>query len=156
VGDRTKRLSAIERIIGTERVRSQEELLRLLEQEGFSVTQATLSRDLKLLKVGKVSEGESGYYYTLPPEADSRDGERNYIQDIRRGYMTVQFNGNVGILRTISGHADSVALAIDGLEFEEVLGTVAGDDTIIIVLAPSATPEDFRETIRRRVPGLEE
>jgi transcriptional regulator of arginine metabolism len=154
--ERQIRLKAIKRLIRANRVASQEELLGYLIAEGYSVTQATLSRDLKLLKVGKVSEGQTGYYYTLPGEEDRRESEKNYVQDFQRGYVSIEFSHNLGVVRTLTGHANSVALALDNLGMEEVLGTLAGDDTVLIVLKEGVSGAHIIEKLREKIPDLEE
>lgn len=154
--ERQIRLKAIKRIIKANRVASQEELLGYLIAEGYSVTQATLSRDLKLLKVGKVSEGQTGYYYTLPGEEDRRESEKSYVQDFQRGYVSVEFSHNLGVVRTLTGHANSVALALDNLGMEEILGTLAGDDTVLIVLREGISGSRIIEKLREKIPDLEE
>ncbi|MDR1931233.1 MAG: ArgR family transcriptional regulator [Spirochaetales bacterium] len=154
--ERQIRLKTIKRIIKTNRVASQEELLGFLIAEGYSVTQATLSRDLKLLKVGKVSEGQTGYYYTLPGEEDRRESEKSYVQDFQRGYVSIEFSHNLGVVRTLTGHANSVALALDNLGMEEILGTIAGDDTVLIVLKERVSGSDIIEKLREKIPDLEE
>jgi transcriptional regulator of arginine metabolism len=156
VKERQTRLKTIRRIIRNNRIASQETLLGFLEEEGFAVTQATLSRDLKLLKVGKVSEGTNGYYYTLPGEDERRESEKSFIQDFQRGYVSLEFSGNIGVVRTLTGHANSVALALDNLNFEEILGTVAGDDTVFIVMRAGVQPETIVAKLRKKVPDLEE
>lgn len=152
--ERAERLKAVRKIIKTHRITSQEMLLTHLRNEGFGVTQATLSRDLKLLKVGKVSEGSNGYYYTLPTEEELRESETNYVADLRRGFISIEFSGNLAILRTITGHADTVGIALDNLGMEDILGTVAGDDTVLIVLREGATGESVTAQLAERVPDL--
>ncbi|MFW5789515.1 MAG: arginine repressor [Spirochaetota bacterium] len=152
--ERAERLKAVRNIIKTHRITSQEMLLNHLKDEGFGVTQATLSRDLKLLKVGKVSEGSNGYYYTLPTEEELRESETNYVADLRRGFISIEFSGNLAILRTITGHADTVGIALDNLGMEDILGTVAGDDTVLIVLREGATKESVIAQLAERVPGI--
>lgn len=154
--ERQVRLKAIKRIIKNNRIASQETLLDFLKQEGFSVTQATLSRDLKLLKVGKISEGQTGYYYTLPGEDDRRESERSYVQDFQRGYVSLEFSGNLGVVRTLTGHANSVALSLDNLNMEEILGTIAGDDTVLIILKEGTSSENLLDKLREKIPDLEE
>lgn len=156
VKERQVRLKTIKRIIKNNRISSQETLLGFLIEEGFSVTQATLSRDLKLLKVGKISEGQTGYYYTLPGEEDRRESERSYIQDFQRGYVSLEFSGNLGVVRTLTGHANSVALALDNLAMEEILGTIAGDDTVMMVIRDGVKALDIIEKLREKIPDLEE
>lgn len=154
--ERKLRLKAIKKIIRDNRIRSQEGLLGYLQQEGYSVTQATLSRDLKLLKVGKISEGTNGYYYTLPGEDEQRESERNYVQDFQRGYVSLDFSGNLAVVRTLTGHADSVAIALDNLGLDDILGTVAGDDTVIAVLREGIDGKALVARLRLKIPDLEE
>lgn len=152
--DRTARLHAIRRLIKNDRIESQESLLSRLEDGGFSLTQATLSRDLKLLKVGKVSDG-SRSIYTLPDEEERDESRQNYLHDVKRGWISIDFSGNIAVVFTLAGHADTVALALDRLEFPEILGTVAGDDTVILVLRETVTREQTINALRSRLPGLE-
>ena len=152
--ERAERLKAVRKIIKSNRITSQEMLLNHLKDEGFSVTQATLSRDLKLLKVGKISEGSSGYYYTLPTEEELRESEHNYLMDLRRGFISIEFSGNLAIIRTITGHADTVGIALDNLGLDVVLGTVAGDDTVLVVLRDGTGSEEFVQQLNERIPEL--
>ena len=110
--ERHTRLSVLKELIKNNRIDNQDTLLDLLAKEGFSVTQATLSRDLKMLKVGKISDGWSGYYYALPENDLISESEKSYIQDVRRGVVSIEFSGNFGVIKTRSGHANSVALAL--------------------------------------------
>ena len=154
--ERQKRLKAIKRIIREERINNQESLLRRLETEGFHVTQATLSRDLKLLKVGKQAVGNDGYFYSLPSEEIRREQERNFAIDFARGYVSLDFTGAFAVIRTLNGHADSVAIAIDNLNIEAVMGTVAGDDTVFVALREDISRESFLNTLRDRVPEFDD
>ncbi|MFW5693974.1 MAG: arginine repressor [Alkalispirochaeta sp.] len=154
--ERQKRLKAIKRIIREERIDNQEVLLRSLEREGFHVTQATLSRDLKLLKVGKQAVGTDGYFYSLPSEEIRREQERNFALDFSRGYVSLDFTGPLAVVRTLNGHADSVAIAIDNLNIDAVMGTVAGDDTVFVALREDISREDFLSTLRARVPEFDD
>lgn len=149
------RLKTVRKLIKNNRIESQEDLLGHLQKEGFEVTQATLSRDLKLLKVGKVSDGHSGYVYTLPDEDERRENEQIYIQDILRGYVSIDFSGNIVVIKTFGGHADAVSNALDALNFEEVLGTVAGDNCIFACLKEGITGEQFLSILKARIPEIE-
>ncbi|MCK4541646.1 MAG: ArgR family transcriptional regulator [Spirochaetales bacterium] len=154
--ERGARLRTIKLIIKDNRIESQEALLEHLQKEGFNVTQATLSRDLKLLKVGKVSDGWHGYFYTLPGGEDSEmESRKRYVQDFKRGFISVEYSGNIGVIRTLLFQSDSVALALDKLGFPEIIGTVAGDDTILIVLRTGITGEDMNRTLRERIPDID-
>ncbi len=154
--ERAQRLKAVKKIIRENLVTSQEELLRFLQEHGYNITQATLSRDLKVLKVAKLSRGSEGYYYALPSEEERKESERNYVYDFTRGYVSIKFSHNIGVIRTLNGHADSVAIALDNLIDDVVLGTIAGDDTVLAVLDQNATADEFMSSLRRYVPELEE
>ncbi len=154
--ERQQRLQLIKRILKEQRITSQEQLLGFLTREGFNVTQATLSRDLKLLKVGKVSAGAEGYAYTLPSEEERRESERSYVEDFQRGYVAIALSGTVAVVRTLTGHADSVAIALDNLGVPEVLGTVAGNDTVLAVVREGTTKDALLSALRAKVEDLEE
>ena len=153
--ERKQRLKAIREIIQSHRIESQEVLLDQLKDQGFSVTQATLSRDLKVLKVGKISDGWNGYHYTLPAEEGGDETEKEYVQDILRGFSSIAFSGNLAVFHTLVGHADTVALALDNLQLEEIIGTIAGDDTILIILKEGGGRPEFIKSIKSRIPSLE-
>lgn len=153
--ERTQRLETVRHIIRNHHVRSQEELLQHLQLSGFSVTQATLSRDLKHLKVGKMAEGQDGYYYTLHADEERGASRLAYIQDIERGFLSIAYSGNIGIMKTLPAHADTVAIGLDNLDIDEVLGTIAGDDTIMIVLKEGVSGEDFSSRLRSLSSRLE-
>ena len=144
----------IRKIIREGKISNQEELLEKLEKAGFSLTQATLSRDLKFLKVGKVPDNKRGYIYVLP-EAEMY--QANMLSDDRfpvNGFISLDFSYHLGVLKTLPGYASSIALAIDNLDTYEVLGTVAGDDTILIIPREGVPKEDVRNVIARLVPDL--
>jgi transcriptional regulator of arginine metabolism len=154
--ERFERLKTVRSLIKAHRIDSQETLLQLLQEAGYSVTQATLSRDLKYLKVGKVSDGHSGYYYTVPSDEERRESERHYIQDFLRGYVSIDWNVSLAVVRTFSGHSDTVALAIDNMGLEEVLGTISGrDNMVFIALREGSTGEDLVVAMKKKIPELE-
>ena len=154
--ERLTRLKTVRKLIKNYRIESQEELLGYLQKEGFEVTQATLSRDLKLLKVGKVSDGHAGYVYTLPDEDERRESEQIYIQDFLRGYVSIDYNSSTVVIKTFGGHADAVSNALDALNMDEILGTVAGDNCIFACLREGVSGEDFMAALRQRIPELED
>ena len=154
--ERQSRLKAIRKLIKNNRIESQEELLTHLQKDGFDVTQATLSRDLKLLKVGKVSDGNSGYVYTLPSDEDRVESEQIFAQDFLRGYVSIDWSGNIVVIKTFGGHADSVSNALDCLNMDEILGTVAGDNCIFACLREGVTGEQFMAALKQRIPDIED
>lgn len=156
MNERNQRLKAIRGIIRDNRIESQERLLSYLKTMGYNITQATLSRDLKMLKVGKQAIGEEGYYYALPSEEVLRDREKHYLQDFTRGYVSLDVSDNLVVIRTITGHADSVAIALDSLRISSVLGTIAGDDTVFAALRAGVSETAFLTELRERVPEFED
>ena len=154
--DRSLRLARLRHIIETHPVNSQESLLHLLNADGFQVTQATLSRDLKYLKVGKVPDGRGGYLYTFSDASSKVGSDKSLVEDFRRGFISLEFSGNQGLIKTLPGHASTVAFAIDNLSIREVLGTIAGDDTILVVPRDGISRSELLLALQDRVPGLEE
>ena len=154
--ERQSRLKAIKSLIKENTIESQDELLSLLLKEGYEVTQATLSRDLKLLKVGKVPDGKSGYMYALPGEEENSESEAIYVQDFLRGYVSIDWSGNIVVIKTFPGHANTVCNAIDNLNMDEVLGTVAGDNCMFACLREGVSGKMFMNTLKKHIPGIEE
>jgi transcriptional regulator of arginine metabolism len=150
---RENRLKAIRKIIAESRVSSQDQLLHKLEDESVTITQATLSRDLKVLKVGKVPDAGGGYYYIL----SETEGEslRGYIEDFKRGYLSLTFSRNLGVIKTLAGHADTVAIALDRLDLPEILGTIAGDDTILVILKEGESYDSLTNRLQDLMGDLE-
>lgn len=154
--ERETRLKIIKKLIKANRIKSQDELLKYLQNENFELTQATLSRDLKLLKVGKISDGHSGYFYSLPDDENSRETEQIFIQDFLRGYVSIDYSGNIVVIKTFGGHADSVSNALDSMNMEEILGTVAGENCIFACLREGVSGEKFMKALKERIPDLED
>jgi transcriptional regulator of arginine metabolism len=151
---REGRLAAIRRLIGSSTMRSQEDLLVALRREGFAVTQATLSRDLKVLGVVRVPDARGEYVYSFSdPEGKAGSG-RSLSEDFMRGFISMEFSGAFALVKTLPGHAGSVAYALDHLRLASVLGTLAGDDTILVVPRDGATRADIVREIRKRIPGI--
>lgn len=131
------RLEAIKLLISSQEIGSQKELLKALEAEGFIVTQATLSRDLKQLKVAKAASMNGRYVYVLPNETMYRRVQKPLPARemmLTPGFLSIQFSGNIGVIKTRPGYASSIAYNIDNSDIPEILGTIAGDDTIMIVV----------------------
>jgi transcriptional regulator of arginine metabolism len=152
---RPARLARLRRLVARGGAHSQEQLLGLLQQEGFAVTQATLSRDLKQLGVGKLPDGRGGYRYGLA-EGGAPAQEAGLIEDFRRGFLSIEFSGHQGVIKTLPGHANSVAFALDNLRVRGVLGTIAGDDTILVIPRDGFRRAALVAALRARIPGLPE
>lgn len=156
MNDRRTRLVQIKKIIRENLVSSQDQLMKLLEENGISVTQATLSRDLKMLNVSKISNGKEGYHYHLPSEKEEKEAEKYLVEDIARGFLSMDFSGNLAIMKTLPGHANTVAIALDKLEGLPIIGTIAGDDAILIVTKENETKEALINSLVQRIPDLEQ
>ena len=154
--ERLARLKAVRKLIKTNSIKSQDTLLEQLQGEGFAVTQATLSRDLKALRVGKISDGQGGYVYFLPGDEENQESEPTHIHDFLRGFISIDWSGNVVVVKTHSGHSDPVAVALDSFGFEEMLGTIAGNDnTVAVFLREGVSGEDFMNRLKEIMPELE-
>lgn len=153
--ERHSRLKAIRKLIKNHRVESQETLLSYLQKEGYEVTQATLSRDLKMLKVGKVSDGNAGYFYTLPSDEENQESEQIYKRDFLRGYVSIDWSGNIIVIKTFPGHANTVSNALDNLNLKDLLGTVAGDNCLFACIKEGVSGEDFVKKLKTKIPEIE-
>ena len=152
--EKLARLDAVRKLIMREKIKSQDTLLEYLQKEGFAVTQATLSRDLKSLKVSRVSDGMGSYFYALGE--GNQEAENTYAHDFLRGCISIEWSGNIVIVKTYSGHSDPVAVALDSFGFNEILGTIAGNDnTVAVFLREGCSGEDFMKHIKETVPEFE-
>ncbi len=131
MNQKTKRMSLIRKIIRSEFISSQEELIARLEENGVSVTQSTLSRDLKFMHVAKVPHKEKGYVYTLPNNARN---DHNISTNVTDNITDIAFSGNMCVITTRPGYASAISVPIDNKGISEVLGTIAGDNTILLIL----------------------
>ncbi len=124
-----ERHSKIVELIGKYEIETQEELADRLREAGFKVTQATVSRDIRELRLTKVQTGEGKQRYTvLHAEENFND---KYIRVLKDGFLSMDMAQNILVIKTVSGMAMAVAAALDALHFHEVVGCIAGDDTIM-------------------------
>src|SRR3972149_8247627 len=132
---RTERLRAIKEIINSEKISSQEELLNALKKRGYNVTQSTISRDLSELRLVKIRNYREEEYYSI--ESSVYEGKVidpvKFKSKFKESVISVKRAENIIVLKTFPGEAQGTAAVIDGMNFVEILGTVAGDDTIICV-----------------------
>lgn len=151
--NRNERLMEIRRLIGSRNISSQDELNKLLEKRGFELTQATLSRDLKYLKVAKMPDDQAGYVYILPDKEQVLE-ETELTGKGLQGLISLDFAQGMAILKTLPGHASSVAYTLDNLDAYEIAGTIAGDDTILLIPRDGVSRSDLVNLIKIRIPGL--
>ena len=154
---KSQRLEAIRLIISSQQLGSQDELLNALKKEGFNLTQATLSRDLKQLKVAKASTLSGDYLYVLPNETMyKRVPKTSTVREMMQvpGFLSISFSGNMGVIKTRPGHASAIAWSIDRSDRPQILGTIAGDDNIFIVIKEGITHREVVEALREVVPNM--
>jgi transcriptional regulator of arginine metabolism len=129
--NKSNRLSIIRKIIHSEFISSQEQLIQRLEECGVQITQSTLSRDLKAMHVAKVPHKEHGYIYVLP---NSTRSDTTISTNISDNITDIAFSGNMCVITTKPGYASAISVPIDSRGISEVLGTIAGDNTILLIL----------------------
>lgn len=129
---KTKRHSKIVEIINNCDIETQEELAQKLEESGFAVTQATVSRDIRDLKLSKVVFGDGKQKYALIPKQDGIS--EKYVRILKEGYVSMDMAQNIIVIKTVSGMAMAVAAALDSMQMSEVVGCIAGDDTIMAAI----------------------
>lgn len=155
--NRKQRVELIVDLIRTKCISSQDELAELLAQNGFRVTQATLSRDLKLLKTTKVPTDGGKYMYILPDSNSLKDkllssGQIAMNANYQSGFVSLEISGNMAVIKTRNGYAAGLAYDIDICNPSEILGTIAGSDTIFAVLRPGITEPEARKVLGRLLP----
>jgi transcriptional regulator of arginine metabolism len=155
--NKVQRQLEIRKILQSGSVHCQDDLLTALKGRGYDLTQATLSRDLKVLQVAKVPHPAKGYVYTIPDvaavSASSEQTRVNYLAD---GFRGLQFSGNLAVIRTVPGYASSLAAVIDQANPWEIIGTVAGDDTILVIQREGISKNDLRSALIKIMPKLKE
>lgn len=130
------RHTKIKEIVERQIVETQEEVAELLRKEGIVVTQATVSRDIKELLLIKVPTGDGRYRYAFPPEQNLMFSQSRMERIFQDSIVGMDYSQNLVVLRTLPGAAQAVASTIDHVRWPEIIGTVAGDDTILIVVKP--------------------
>jgi transcriptional regulator of arginine metabolism len=133
-------------IIQHQRISRQEELLEQLLSLGFSLTQATLSRDLKELKVGKTPDSEFGNIYFISSTTNSNHK--------LHGVNSIEYVRDMVLIKCNGGYAGSVAASIDEIDMHEIAGTIAGNDTILVILKDQISYNQFRHTLIKHFDGI--
>jgi transcriptional regulator of arginine metabolism len=149
------RLLAIEKIISEGNISSQDELLQKLKGAGISCTQATLSRNLRQLGVIRVPSDKGGYKYLLSENASPATGIGSGLNVLSVIKSMIDAHGLI-LLKTIPGHASSTAFMIDNAGRYEIAGTIAGDDTLLIVPRDNITLSQIHSCLEMIFPGFKE
>ncbi len=143
---KNQRQEKIKQLISHFEIETQDDLIEKLREEGFSATQATISRDIREMKISKVL-GTNGKYHYAMAQVGGVGVRHSYVSSIR----SVAFANNLVVIKTGPGLAQAVAAELDSMESGEILGCVAGDDTIIAVAANDEIAVEFCETLKKRV-----
>lgn len=155
--NRKERVELMVELIKNQCIGSQEELANLLAKHGYSVTQATLSRDLKMLRTTKVPTDRGTYMYTLPDSDSLKDkllvrGQMNLRANYSSGFLSLTFSKNIAVIKTRNGYAAGIAYDIDMSRCPEIIGTIPGSDTVLAVLREDVTHEQAREVLSHFLP----
>ncbi len=141
------RQSLIIDIIRNNSIETQEELAEHLKKRGVGVTQATVSRDIKELSLIKIPTEEGKYRYSLPPEDAWVNSMERAKRLFRDSLICLDYTENIIVVKTLTGNANAVADIIDNMPWPEIVGTVAGDDTIFVAVRDRSTIKDVMEMI---------
>jgi len=146
-----ERHSKIVELIGKHEIETQEELADYLNQAGFAVTQATVSRDIRELKLTKVqSESGKQRYVVLQNQGSFSD---KYMRILRDGFLSMDMAQNILVIKTVSGMAMAVAAALDALHFGEMVGCIAGDDTIMCAIRSADDTILMMDKLKKLITG---
>lgn len=153
---RTQRLLTVKKIIENQKISSQEELLEMVVKDGFQITQATLSRDLKFLRAAKIADAARGYIYFLPSQESEQTNLLSGDNFPLNGIVSIEFAWHLGVIRTLPGYASGIASAIDHMGAYQIIGTIAGDDTILIIPREGTTNQDVINILAELIPEITE
>ena len=152
--DKNSRQATIKELVKAGMVHSQEELQELLNERGFAATQATLSRDMKALGIVKMHDADFGYSYRMPYE--SEPGKSPAMKSLSsEGILSIEFSSSLAVIKTRPGYANMIGAIIDASHPETVMGTIAGDDTVLVVLRETFTRVEIISSLAVVLPGIE-
>lgn len=152
-----KRLEALKMLLSSQELGNQRDVIAALKKEGFQLTQATLSRDFRQLKVAKATGNDGKYVYVLPNETMYRRVRKNVPPEEMLhapGFISIHFSRSLAVIKTRPGYASSIAYNIDQLDIPQILGTIAGDDTIFLALTADARKSDTMAQLRAAIPEI--
>ena len=145
-----RRHEKIIELIGQYEIETQEELADRLRKSGFQVTQATVSRDIRELKLSKISVGKGRQKYVAFTQDDTHLADK-YVRVLKEGYVSMALAQNLLVMKTVSGMAMAVAAAVDALKIEEIVGCIAGDNTIMMAMGSEETAAAVMDKISRMI-----
>ena len=145
---KAQRQAKIVEIISNANVETQEQLLQALTDQGFSSTQATISRDIKQLHLVKEPTGQGRYRYAVSVQKTKLNFADRLRTIFREGVLSVDYAQNLVVIKTMPGLANGAAAALDGMEVPYLVGSLAGDDTVLLVLRDNAAAAEFADEIK--------
>lgn len=146
-GKETRR-ETILRLIAGEKIATQNELSRRLEEEGFQVTQATVSRDIRELRLIKTSGGDGDYRYQVGKPTEKYHASGKFYSLYRDAVLSVDYAQNMVVIKSYTGMAQAVCATMDDLEWPGVIGTIAGDDTVLVIVRDEAYARELVQTLQ--------
>lgn len=146
-----KRQSKIVELIQSHSLTTQEELLELLKESGFDVTQATISRDIRELNLTKANVGGIQKYVVLSKKETGMNDK--YVRVLREGFVSMETAHNILVLKTVPGMAMAVATAVDAMQMKEIAGCIAGDDTIFLAVRSKEDTQEAMNQLERLIRG---
>jgi transcriptional regulator of arginine metabolism len=152
MGNKVERLNLIKRIVGEELIGSQEDLIKRLADYGVQATQSTLSRDFKEINISKMPHPDKGYIYVLSEKFGSEVVANT--ANLSDAVLSIKFSHNIAVLATKSGYASAISVIIDSRKNRDILGTVAGDNNIIMILREGAEHAEVLEHMCLLFPAL--
>lgn len=145
-----RRHEKIVELISRYEIETQEELADRLRDAGYQVTQATVSRDIRELKLSKLSVGKGRQKYVAFRQEEAHLGDK-YIRVLKEGYLSMDLAQNLLVMKTVSGMAMAVAAAVDALKMEEIVGCIAGDNTIMMAMRSEDAAKAVMDKIERMI-----
>ena len=149
------RHSKILELINQYDIETQEELAAKLQEAGFAVTQATVSRDIRELKLMKIAKPDGGSRYTVMGQRDSQNSEK-YIRVLKDAFLSMEMAQNILVIKTVSGMANAAGAALDNMNYSEVVGCIAGDDTIACINRSTDDTIILMDKIKKIINAYEE
>ena len=147
---KTKRQTKILELIQKYDIETQEELSAYLTKDGYQVTQATVSRDIRELKLTKIAMDNGRQRYAVLSDADTGMAER-LVRVLREGFVSMDYAGNILVIKTVSGMASAVGAAVDAIKLSEIIGSIAGDDTLMCVIRTEEDAVNIMNKLRKLV-----
>jgi transcriptional regulator of arginine metabolism len=153
-----RRLSIIQELVTTHTPSSQGKLLKLLHDRGFTITQTTLSRDIKQLKISKMPDERGTYIYMTPRQemtyANRLAFKEKYVPSSHRGFISFEFSYQLGVIKTRQGYANEISVDINNHASSVILSAIANSDTVLLIPREGVTRQDILDILAKIIPGF--